>query len=126
MTGKWQREFCGRSVSGWEATEAKNGSDVICLDVDGVLVTWMLDFPLLIILFVCGLRSYFSVLISRMSACVDCLCVCLLQVGGIKEKVLAAHRAGLTRVILPARNEKDLHEIPANIKVGPLLVMHLL
>nr|KAG5707875.1 hypothetical protein BaRGS_031606 [Batillaria attramentaria] len=37
-------------------------------------------------------------------------------VGGIKEKVLAAHRAGITRVILPARNEKDMHEIPANIK----------
>jgi len=40
-----------------------------------------------------------------------------IQVGGIKDKVLAAHRAGLTRVILPKKNEKDLHEIPENVKV---------
>ncbi|MDK2823344.1 MAG: ATP-dependent Lon protease [Clostridia bacterium] len=40
----------------------------------------------------------------------------VLPVGGIKEKVLAAHRAGSKIIILPKENEKDLEDIPANIK----------
>lgn len=42
----------------------------------------------------------------------------VLPVGGIKEKVLAAKRAGITTVILPKRNEKDLIEVPENAKKG--------
>jgi ATP-dependent Lon protease len=40
----------------------------------------------------------------------------VLPVGGIKEKVLAAHRAGLKRVILPERNRKDLVDVPQEIR----------
>lgn len=36
--------------------------------------------------------------------------------GGIKDKVLAAHRAGVKCVVLPKRNEKDLEELPANAR----------
>ena len=40
----------------------------------------------------------------------------VLAVGGIKEKLLAAHRAGITKVLLPKECESDLEEIPQNVK----------
>lgn len=40
----------------------------------------------------------------------------VLPVGGIREKVLAAHRAGITRIILPKENERDLADIPADVR----------
>ena len=40
----------------------------------------------------------------------------VLPVGGIKEKVLAAHRAGIRRVLLPARNRKDFEDIPESAR----------
>merc|ERR1719152_1019167 len=39
----------------------------------------------------------------------------VLPVGGIKEKVIAAHRAGMRKIVMPAKNEKDLRELPANV-----------
>ena len=40
----------------------------------------------------------------------------VLPVGGIKEKILAAHRAGLKTIILPSRNEKDLDDLPQEVR----------
>ena len=42
----------------------------------------------------------------------------VLPIGGLKEKLLAALRGGITTVLIPAENEKDLAELPANIKEG--------
>ena len=51
----------------------------------------------------------------------------ILPVGGIKEKVLGAHRAGIANVILPQENEKDLEEVPAEVrrKMTYILVEHM-
>src|SRR6266566_3841716 len=40
----------------------------------------------------------------------------VLPVGGLKEKVLAAHRAGIRRVLIPKRNEADLDDVPADLR----------
>jgi ATP-dependent Lon protease len=40
----------------------------------------------------------------------------VLEIGGVKEKVLAAYRSGLREVMLPASNEKDLREVPAAVR----------
>jgi ATP-dependent Lon protease len=40
----------------------------------------------------------------------------VLEIGGVKEKVLAAHRAGLREVILPAGNERDLRDVPEDVR----------
>jgi ATP-dependent Lon protease len=42
----------------------------------------------------------------------------VLPIGGLKEKLLAAHRGGITKVLIPSDNEKDLTDIPDNIKRG--------
>ena len=40
----------------------------------------------------------------------------VLPIGGLKEKLLAAHRAGIKTVLIPEENRKDLAEIPDNVK----------
>ena len=41
----------------------------------------------------------------------------VLTVGGIKEKVIAAHGSGIKKIILPLRNKKDLKDVPNHVKV---------
>ena len=40
----------------------------------------------------------------------------VLQIGGLKEKLLAAHRAGVKKVLIPKENEKDLVDIPKKLE----------
>jgi ATP-dependent Lon protease len=40
----------------------------------------------------------------------------VLPIGGVKQKLLAAHRAGLTDVIIPKRNEPDLDDLPESVR----------
>jgi ATP-dependent Lon protease len=47
----------------------------------------------------------------------------VLPIGGLKEKILAARRAGLTTLVIPQLNKKDLDEVPAHLKRG--LAFHL-
>jgi len=51
----------------------------------------------------------------------------VLPIGGVKEKVLAAHRAGIVNIILPEENRKDLEDVPANIReeLNVTLVSHM-
>ncbi len=42
----------------------------------------------------------------------------ILPIGGLKEKILAAKTAGIKKVLVPAENEKDVEEIPREIKAG--------
>jgi ATP-dependent Lon protease len=47
----------------------------------------------------------------------------VLPVGGIKMKLLAAHRAGLTTILLPKRNEKDLDDLPQEVREALNIVL---
>jgi ATP-dependent Lon protease len=51
----------------------------------------------------------------------------VLLIGGVKEKILAAHRGGMTRVLIPEQNRKDLHDVPASVleEVEILPVEHM-
>lgn len=45
----------------------------------------------------------------------------VLRIGGLKEKLLAAHRGGIKQVLIPKSNERDLAEIPDNVKAGLII-----
>ena len=47
----------------------------------------------------------------------------VLPIGGVKQKLLAAHRAGITTVLLPQRNEPDLDDVPESVRSA--LTVHL-
>ncbi len=51
----------------------------------------------------------------------------VLPVGGVKEKILAAHRAGIKYILMPAENRRDLSDIPQNVKrkIEVILVEHM-
>ena len=46
----------------------------------------------------------------------------VLPIGGLKEKLLSALRGGIKTVIIPKENEKDLEEIPENVKTGMKII----
>jgi ATP-dependent Lon protease len=69
---------------------------------------------------VCALASlYFNIPVRKELAMTGELTLTglILPVGGIKEKVLAAHRAGINEIILPLANKKDLEEIPEHVRL---------
>ena len=51
----------------------------------------------------------------------------VLPIGGLKEKALAAHRAGITKLLIPRENAKDLKELPAHVRkaIKVVLVEHM-
>ena len=72
-----------------------------------------------------GTFTALASLLSRRKICVDTAMTgeislrgLVLPVGGIKQKVVAAHAAGIRRVLLPARNKRDYGEIPEGAKQG--------